>query len=397
VTLPESRIMLSRFSIICLALLLLPIAITSPALAATYTVTAIGPAGSDAFGINNLGNVVGSTPNGGATDPFLWTPGGGLQDLGTLGGNSVARAINDNNWVVGQSNDYPFLWNAAGGLVQLDNNFVIADTSFGDARGINNSNTIVGSGDLGGAAMTQVWSAPNYGASTPYLANAFGNGINDSGVYVARAGPGNQGYPTSNYFSSPNSSGGLGEFLPDAINNSNRIVGIYLGVASMVDLTAQSVTTIGKLNHTDSSSEAFAINSVSQVVGVSTGTGAFIWDSTSGIHNLSQMLAPGYGGWTILSGNGINNSGQIVGLGQLGGQQFAVLLTPVPESSSVVLAVLGLAGLLLAARRPKSESAESGQFKTPGIARAFFMRASGMTRQRHDLTLRTGERKRARM
>ncbi len=125
--------MLPRFPIPFPALLLLLVALASPALATTYSVTAVGPAGSDAYGINNLGNVVGSTPNGSATDPFMWTPGGGLKDLGTLGGNSVARAINDNNWVVGQSDDYAFRWTAAGGLVQLGNNLAITDTSFGDA------------------------------------------------------------------------------------------------------------------------------------------------------------------------------------------------------------------------------------------------------------------------
>jgi probable HAF family extracellular repeat protein len=114
------------------------LAASSPALATTlYSVTAVGPAGSDAFAINNLGNVVGQTPNGAVTDPFLWTPGGGLQDLGTLGGNSAARAINDNNQVVGQSNGTAFRWTAGPGIVQLD-------ARASDASGINGSNVVIG-------------------------------------------------------------------------------------------------------------------------------------------------------------------------------------------------------------------------------------------------------------
>ncbi len=132
------------------------------------------------------------------------------------------------------------------------------------------------------------------------------------------------------------------------------MVGIQGTVATLDSLSPFSTTTIGKLNGSDSSSEAFAINDVNQVVGVSTGTGAFLWDSTHGIQNLSHLLAPSSSGWTILSANGINNNGQIVGLGQLGGQQFAVLLTPTPEPSALVLAALGAAGLFLAARRRKS-------------------------------------------
>jgi hypothetical protein len=59
--------------------------------------------------------------------------------------------------------------------------------------------------------------------------------------------------------------------------------------------------------------------------------------------NVNSELAPGFQAWTIMSANGINDNGQIVGLGQLGGQQFAVELTPIPEPGTIVLAAVALA------------------------------------------------------
>ena len=305
---------------------LLIVAVASPAVASTlYSVTAVGPAGSDAYGINNLGNVVGSTPNGSATDPFLWTPGGGLQDLGTLGGNSVARAINDNNQIVGQSDATAFRWTSGSGIVQLD-------AAASDARAINSSNVVIGfqgSGlrrddgtvdgrqrDAGGVFRSKQQRGLRHQRRRRHRGSIQ---LRHRGLLFQTEAP--QRF--------------LGQFLPDAINNSDLIVGSESGIATVAGLTnpgSPNYTTIGTLNPTDTSSEAFAINELNQAVGVSTGTGAFLWDSTNGIQNLSQMLAPGSSGWTILSGNGINNNGQIVGLGQFDGQQYAVLLTPDPRA-----------------------------------------------------------------
>jgi probable HAF family extracellular repeat protein len=88
--------------------------------------------------------------------PFLWTPAGGMIDLGTLsyngtshGTTSKATAVNDLGEVVGQSNLFPFassiqpdafLWTKTGGMIDLK------ASSPGDsiATAVNKSGQVVG-------------------------------------------------------------------------------------------------------------------------------------------------------------------------------------------------------------------------------------------------------------
>ena len=59
---------------------------------------------SEAYGINNAGQVVGEGDHDGFTRAFLKDPGQPMQDLGHLGGGvSHARGINDAGQVVGRS------------------------------------------------------------------------------------------------------------------------------------------------------------------------------------------------------------------------------------------------------------------------------------------------------
>lgn len=86
-----------------------------------------GGQGSEAWGLNDVGKVVGeSTTNVfGASHAFLWSNGSAMQDLGTLGGTtSVARAVNDAGFVVGRSDvtsqiTRAFLWQAGTGMADL--------------------------------------------------------------------------------------------------------------------------------------------------------------------------------------------------------------------------------------------------------------------------------------
>ena len=121
--------------------------------------------------INERGQIIGSSTTSASpnpltgmptTDPFLWEPGKGMKDLGTIGGAfGVAQAINDGGQIVGQSsiaadpaacNGFPdngnlnchaFLWKE-GTLIDL------TTSSIGGApqsvAGINNGGEIIGSG-----------------------------------------------------------------------------------------------------------------------------------------------------------------------------------------------------------------------------------------------------------
>jgi len=96
----------------------------------------LGGPSSRGYAINGSGHVAGSSTTAtGATHAFVWTPGEGMRDLGTLPGgtSSIARGMNDRGEVVGQSTrprvnpDVPFVgpvthafrWSAALGMEDL--------------------------------------------------------------------------------------------------------------------------------------------------------------------------------------------------------------------------------------------------------------------------------------
>ncbi len=72
-----------------------------------------------ANGINDQGQVVGC--GGDYGHAFLWSPGGGTVDMGTLPGDtqSQANGINDQGQVVGQSGSHAFLWSPGGAMQGL--------------------------------------------------------------------------------------------------------------------------------------------------------------------------------------------------------------------------------------------------------------------------------------
>jgi probable HAF family extracellular repeat protein len=83
----------------------------------------------------------------------------------------------------------------------------------------------------------------------------------------------------------------------------------------------------------ESFSWAYAINDAGQIVGHS-GSGpqccwrdrAVIWTG-SVIADLNDLIPPD-SGWVLTMATGINDAGQIVGQGTIGGQTHAFLLTP---------------------------------------------------------------------
>ena len=101
---------------------------------------------STANGINNRGDVVGSSTIYGQTHAFLWTAADGMRDLGTLGGaSSTARSINEARHVVGASDLGPdvrhaFVWTDAGGMVDLGT----LGGATSEAFAINNLGQVVG-------------------------------------------------------------------------------------------------------------------------------------------------------------------------------------------------------------------------------------------------------------
>lgn len=98
---------------------------------------------SDAYSINNRGQIVGFSNNGGGTDrneAFLYEN-GTMTGLGILDGTfSIARSINSGGQVVGNSGSMAFLY---------ENGVMTVLSTSGAAYGINDSGLIVGSSDGG--------------------------------------------------------------------------------------------------------------------------------------------------------------------------------------------------------------------------------------------------------
>jgi probable HAF family extracellular repeat protein len=94
----------------------------------TYTIVDLGVLPgheySEAWAVNNAGWVVGESGiDEGEVRAFLWKEGVGLQSIGTLGGSSHARDVNNNGDVVGYSVTggavHGFYWTETGGMTDI--------------------------------------------------------------------------------------------------------------------------------------------------------------------------------------------------------------------------------------------------------------------------------------
>jgi probable HAF family extracellular repeat protein len=130
----------------------------------------------EATGINQTGQVVGLVQQDPYSFPpcraFSWTEGGGIQDLGTPGGqDSSAMAINNSGYIVGWADYTPegftagCLWTPSGSPINLSTVVINPPGErIGDAIAINAGGVIVGQGNGGGAAYMLVPQPVNFSA-----------------------------------------------------------------------------------------------------------------------------------------------------------------------------------------------------------------------------------------
>ena len=313
------------------------------------------------YSINNSGLIVGeSILAEGQTHAFLYD--GGMHDL-TPAETNTTHAVDINNigTVIG------YVYSSTGGQIPVNTSSAFwFDSSIhyfdkdgwlaSRATGINDSGAIVGYRSTllpGSPADSQpfLFDGTMHDLSTLIGEGASVRAINSSGV-VAGYKNGHAYYCDDTVHDLGILPGGQDYSEATGINNSGLVIGNAKNAEGnrhgfLYDGAMYDIGTLG-----GNRSNAEGINSLGQVVGssyIEDGTyHAFIYDGT--IHDLNDFLPDG-SGWVLDCAMDINDLGQIVGEGLIGGETHAFLMTPIPEPSTVMLAIMAMLCLAAYARR----------------------------------------------
>jgi probable HAF family extracellular repeat protein len=292
----------------------------------------------------------------GQSHAFLWDPSTGIRDLGTLGGDSFAYAVNDNGTVVGVylPNDgrfyyHGFVWTEATGMVDIGvPGGGDSDTAEVFCFAINNAGNVVGSArQVDGRQVAFFWSPTDgFTALGDIFTNA-DNGnvayaINDlnqvtGNVVVNKRGIIYHAFLWAPGMAHPRDLGvveGAQYSLGNGINNLTKIAGGSLASGDVwepMSWTKKSgMSLLGTVAGT-LYAQALAINDAGQIVGLDeTGTSDLGFYTAPGT---SLKFLKGLGGQASVA-NAINQSGVIVGYAEDTTNTYAVRwLTPtsVPE------------------------------------------------------------------
>lgn len=319
--------------------------------------------------INNLGTIVGSRNTGTyTTTAFRYTSSAGIKNLPE---GTIANAINNNDQIIGNTATGAFLYD--GKLIYIGDDYT--------GQGINEYGQLSG----GKAGTNPYRASPRpinpaiYDSATGQwrvydVAKVYPRGtvqgvhadlypladINDSGFVVGTRRK--LGISNSNFSFLMTPEFNAVTVLPipyggaaTAINNQNMVVGSTgsnsatweFSHAYLYDYSTGHLKDLGTLNGGLTSS-AVDINELNQVVGTSWLSPvlsslyepekyhAFIWKN--GLMTDLNSLIPIDSGWILTAASAINDKGDIVGTGLLGGQVHGFLLTT-NQSSPVPVAV----------------------------------------------------------
>jgi probable HAF family extracellular repeat protein len=332
-------------------------------------------------GINNVGQVIGTElgnvgsaggPQVDIEQPFIYS-GGHLTKLGPAYG--LANGLNDAGQVVGTT----YMNGMSASLYSNGKIAPIAGAGAQDQpQAINNSGVVVGST----AALSSVGQAYVQNGSQRTILQS-GNFTNGTAIGVNGAGQVAANLTTANgqaqaFLFSGSAAQGLGSGTSAiALNRSGAVVGDFTttsGTQHAFVWSNGSLHDLGALGGSASGSTANGINSAGVIVGTSNISGAvnptshaFV-DQNGVMTDLNKMISGGIAK-TLYEATGINDLGQILATGvDSEGNRAAFVLTPgcnskppttpvvaepnvVPEPS--VLAFFGLAGLVAWARRSR--------------------------------------------
>jgi PEP-CTERM motif len=327
-----------------------------------YQVTMMGtPSGAnrfEAYGMNNLGQVVGSTVyNNGQYVASLWSA-GQFYNLPTPGSDyAYAGSINDLGQIVGYfTTSFPAN-NPDGGV--LWSNLSLERTFHGFApRDINNAGIITGSDTLSlqpqvgdGTTFTNLTAPAGYD-----FYNTFGRKTNLAGTTVGGA---NTPSMATVYWTDP-ANPTLGPTIPGYdfnvlldINDAGMMAG-YVGPSGpnqpwLAYRFDGSVLSLLPPLPGFSSFYVTGINNQGIIIGNSANEPsalAVAWEGDS-VYHLGTRLVDAPSGFVLTEANAINDVGQIVGHGfnRRTGELGHVLLTPVnpvPEPGTILTAAAGL-------------------------------------------------------
>ena len=342
--------------------------------AIAYQITDLGTLGgtsSRAYGINNIGDIVGrSRPmnadgSNGTRSAFLYTN-GRMLDLGNFGGsNTVARASNFHRQVVGysrptDSKEYKaFLYDKG----EMKNLGTLANGKYSYAYGINDKGQVVGhshtneSGTTSEAFIYENGAMKGLGTLGGNSSGAFD--INSDGTIVGSstlATGDTQGFVYKDgKMTSLGSLDSSGFSEARAINDLGQIVGNSLTDSGHYHAFLYEDGGIQDLGSIEGDSFAYDVNNKGQIVGgyrshLLEGSGnAYLYSDGEMLDLTSLLNASEQDKWSLTAAYGINDNGQVVGWGTLAGETHAYLLTAVPLPPAFVLltsafALLGFTG-----------------------------------------------------